>query len=157
MACEISQPKGGPCENGPWLRNNFAAPRSTLRNQALATKTPLGCEMISQPHALLCENFRSCEPTPWNMSAISQPPTSFCSCEMGCEIPKALKLQFLQPKPHFVGGFATAKPPFGTRVPFRSPHSLFRSCEMGCKMGCENAPLLQKCLSVAKSPLHCEN
>ena len=142
MACEISQPKGGPCENGPWLRNNFAAPRSTLRNQALATKTPLGCEMISQPHALLCENFRSCEPTPWNMSAISQPPTSFCSCEMGCEIPKALKLQFLQPKPHFVGGFATAKPPFGTRVPFRSPHSLFRSCEMGCKMGCENAPPL---------------
>ncbi|RVW27029.1 hypothetical protein CK203_112869 [Vitis vinifera] len=50
--CEISQPKKGPCENGPWLRNNFAAPR-------------LCCEIaISQPHTPLCENFRQLRNTP---------------------------------------------------------------------------------------------
>ena len=141
MACEISQPKGGLCENGPWLRSDFATLRRALRNQALAVKTPLGCEMISQPYAPLCENFRSCEPPPWHTSAISQPPTSFRSCE----IPKALKLQFSQPKPHFVGCFAAAKPPFGTRVPFRSPYSSFR--------GCENAHWLRKWPLAAKSPL----
>ncbi|RVW62569.1 hypothetical protein CK203_061603 [Vitis vinifera] len=53
----------GPCENG------------------------LGCEMISQPHAPLCENFAAETPL-WHTSAISQPLTSFRSCE----ILKALKL-----------------------------------------------------------------
>ena len=27
MVCEITQPKKGPYENGPWQRNNFAAPK----------------------------------------------------------------------------------------------------------------------------------
>ena len=38
-----------------------------------------------------------------------------------------------QPGPHFEGCFATAKPPFGTRVPFGSPVHSFRRCEMAAK------------------------
>ena len=35
-----------------------------------------------------------------------------------------------QPRSHLKGCFAAAKPPFGTRVPFRNPVHSFRSCEM---------------------------
>ena len=35
MVCEFSQPKKGPCENGPWLRNNFAAPKRRCENRFL--------------------------------------------------------------------------------------------------------------------------
>ena len=78
MVCEISQPKKGPCENGPWLRNNFAAPR-------------LCCEIaISQPHTPLCENFRSCEIPLWHTSAISQTPPHFgaAKCSTKSSTPK---------------------------------------------------------------------
>ena len=127
MVCEISQPKIAPA------------------------KMALGCEMISQPKALLCETLL------WHTSAILQPPTSFHSCEMGCEIPKALKLQFLQPqgscceiKPWLRNSplaakcflnliapsakiFAAAKPPLGTRVPFRSPPLHFAVAKWAAK------------------------
>ena len=105
VVCEISQPKIGPYENGHRLRNDFAALRCPLRNQGLAAKIALHCEMISQPNTPL-----------WKI-------------------------------------FAAAKPPLGTRVPFRSTVALFRSCEMGCEMG----PPLRKCPFVAKSALLCEN
>ena len=36
-----------------------------------------------------------------------------------------------QPRPHFEGCFAAAKPPFGTRVPLCSAVGPFHSCEMG--------------------------
>ena len=51
-----------------WLAR-FRNQKRTLR------KWPIGCEIISQPHAPLCENFRSCETTSWHTSAILQPPT----------------------------------------------------------------------------------
>ena len=72
VVCEISQPKIGPCENGHLLRNDFAALRCPLRNQGLAAKIALRCEIISQPNTPLCENFRSCETLSWHTSAISQ-------------------------------------------------------------------------------------
>ena len=128
--------------------------------------------MISQPHAPLYKNFHSCETPSWHTSAISQPHTLISQLRNGCEISKALKFQFSQPKPHFAGCFAAAKHPFGTRVPFHSTLPSFRSCEMGCEMVCENAPWLRKSLAyemdyeiapwlrewllAAKSPLGCE-
>ena len=92
MVYEISQPKRGPCENGHWLRNDFAAQRSPLRNQGLAAKTPFRCEML-------------------------------------CEIPKALRIPFSQPQPHFAAGFVAAKHLLGTRVPFHNlqPHFALRN------------------------------
>ena len=72
----------------------------------------------------------------------ADPPTSFRSCE----ILHALKSQISQPSPHF----AVAKPPLGTRVPFRSSVPSFRSCEMGCEMVAKMPP------SAKLSP-YCEN
>ena len=71
---------------------------------------------------------------------------------MGCEIPKALKLQFSKPKTHFAGGFVAAKPPFGTWVPFRSLPPYFAAAKWATKMPlhCENASLLRNRLSTAK-------
>ncbi|RVW60675.1 hypothetical protein CK203_048880 [Vitis vinifera] len=51
-----------------------------------------------------------------------------------------------------LSGFAAAKPPLGTQVPFRSPPPSFRSCEMGYKNA---SPLRNRPLAtnhVAKSP-----
>ena len=79
MVCEILQPKKGPCENGPWLRNNFVAPKHPL--------------------------WKSPPTAKWFRSLLSP-----CA-----------KI------------FAAAKPPLGTRVPFRSAILSFRSCKMGCK------------------------
>ena len=47
---------------------------------------------------------------------------------------------------NFARCFAVAKPPFGTRVPFRSSTPSFCSC----KMGCENVSTLQKCSLATK-------
>ena len=43
--CEISKPKIGPCENGHLLRNHFATLTWPLRNQGLAAKMALRCEI----------------------------------------------------------------------------------------------------------------
>ena len=45
VVCEILQPKIGPCENGHLLRNDFAALTWLLRNQGLAAKMALRCEI----------------------------------------------------------------------------------------------------------------
>ena len=45
VVCEISQPKIGPCENGHLLRNHFATLTWPLRNQGLAAKMALRCEI----------------------------------------------------------------------------------------------------------------
>ena len=89
VVCEISQPKIGPYENGHLLRNDFAALRYPLRNQGLAAKIALRCEIISQPNTPLCENFRSCETLSWHTSAISQLRNRATVLRNGCEIPKA--------------------------------------------------------------------
>ena len=52
-----------------------------------------------------------------------------------------------QPRPHFEGCFAAAKPPFGTRVPLRSTHTPISQLWNG----------LRKFPSSAKSTLRCEN
>ena len=67
---------------------------------------------------------------------------------------------------NFAGCFATAKPPLGTRVPFRSSTPSFRSCEMDCEMAYKNVPWLRNDLQavnqvanhlqVAESPPSCE-
>ena len=46
----------------------------------------------------------------------------------------ALRSNVLQPKRHFEGCFAAAKPPFGTRVPLRSVVRPFPSCEIDAKI-----------------------
>ena len=61
----------------------------------------------------------------------------------------ALKSSTSQPRRHFKGCFAAAKPPFGTRVPLRSIVRPFCSCEMGYENDAE-IPLAAKTLS------HCE-
>ena len=110
----------------------------------------LYCEMISQPHAPLCKT------TSWHTSAISQPHTLISQLRNGCEISKALKFQFSQPKPHFAGCFAAAKHPFGTRMPFCSRSTPFRSYEMGCEnsLPLRNPPPAAKMLQV--SEMGCE-
>ena len=100
---------------------------TSLQNRHFAGKP------FRSPNVPLCENFRSCETTSWHTSAISQHSTPISQLRNGCEIPKVWNLQFSQPKPYFAGCFATTKPPFGTRVPFRSPVHSFRSCEMVVK------------------------
>ncbi|RVW88757.1 hypothetical protein CK203_034701 [Vitis vinifera] len=106
-----SQLEIAPCEIATSLRNDFAAPWPPLRK------------------------FSQLQTTSWHTSAISQPHTLISQLRNGCEISKALKFQFSQPKPHFAGCFAAAKHPFGTRVPFRSRPTPFHSCEMGCENG----------------------
>ena len=49
---------------------------------------------------------------------------------------------------NFAGCFVAAKPPLGTRVPFRSPTPSFHSCEMGCEMAYEMASKLQNKLQI---------
>ena len=58
----------------------------------------------------------------------------------------------LQPRPHFEGCFATAKPPLGTWVPLRSAVRPFCSYEMGCENPppLQNPPLTAKMLQASK-------
>ena len=99
------------------------------------------CETISQPKGPCCEievllqnkpssakSFRSHKPTPGEIllrhtCAISQPKSSFRSCEMSCE---TLKSQILQLQAFLVKNFAVGKHSLGTRVPFRSPPTPFQ-------------------------------
>ena len=99
--------------------------------------------------------FRNCETNFWHTSAISQHSDPhfaaanrlrsiktpnfaakapfrrvFCNCK---SVAKRKNSQFSQPKPHSAGCFSTAKPLFGTRVPFGSPIHSFRSCKMAAK------------------------
>ena len=133
MVCEISQPKKGPCENGPWLRNNFAAPR-------------LCCEIaISQPHTPLCENFRSCETPLWHTSAISQTPPHFgaAKCSTKSSTPKT---PIFATTPSFRRWFRSCKTtPWHTSA-ISQPSPLISQLQNG----------LRKCPSAAKSTPCCE-
>ena len=100
------------CENATSLRKDFAAPCtplrkfSQLRNHLLAHECHFAAsyphfaaaKWLRNPQSLknfifaaktpFCRVFRSCETPLWHTSAISQAPTLFRSCEIGCEIPK---------------------------------------------------------------------
>ena len=58
---------------------------------------------------------------------------SYSRLKMNHAKPKRKFFLISQPRPHFEGCFAAAKPPFGTQVPLRSAVRPFHSCEMGCK------------------------
>ena len=135
--------------------SRITALRCPLRNQGLAAKIALCCEMISQPNTPLCKNFRSTV-------------TPFRSCEMAAKSPKheisnfrshnpisqgvsqlrntplAHECHFAAQYPHFVAAKWFAKMTFGCEITFG-----LRKCSLAMKMafGCE---------MVAKSPPSCE-
>ena len=149
MVCEISQPKEGPCENGPWLRNNFAAPkprcenrptrcenRLSLQNGFAASQRPIRkfSQLQSDPLAHKCHftaSYIHFAATKWLRNL------------------HILKSSISQLRLHFEKCFAVAKPPFGTRVSFRSAVPPFHSCKMGCKNVAEMPP-------IAKMTSRCE-
>ena len=103
MVCKISQPKKGPCENGPWLRKNFATPKHPLWKLPPAAKW--FCSLLS-PSAKI---FVTAKHPFGTRVPFRRSPPSFRSCEM------------------------VAKPSLGTWVPFCNSVPSFRSCEMGCE------------------------
>ncbi|RVX10776.1 Transposon Ty3-I Gag-Pol polyprotein [Vitis vinifera] len=84
------------------------------------------CE-ISQPKIAPCENghrLRNNFAAPWCLLR---------NRGLGCENGPPLRNKFRSPTPSSAKIFAAAKPPLGTRVPFRSTVTPFRSCEMAAK------------------------
>ena len=65
----------------------------------VAEKINFHCETISQPPSALCENFYSCEETPWHTSAISQPSTPVSQLQ---NHPLAHECHFTAPYARFV-------------------------------------------------------
>ena len=125
MGCEISQPKVGRCENRRSLQKKFAALRSRCENPS--------------PHYKNRFSLRNHFAAKYTRFAAAKWLQTF----------HALRSTVSQPRRHFEGCFATAKPPFGTRVPLRSTVRPFRSCEMGCEINVE-IPL------TAIAPSRCE-
>ena len=126
MVCEISQLKKGPCENGPWLRNNFTAPKPRYEN-----RLPLQNGFIaSYPHLQKFSQLRS-DPLAHECH-FAAPYTHFAAAKWLRNL-HTLKSFISQPRVYFAGGFTAAKPPLGTQVPFCSAITPFRSCEMGCE------------------------
>ena len=126
-----------------WLRN-FAAKRRPLRKSHFAAKkfrSPQ--EPLRKPPCACCEN------PPWHTSAISQPGITVSQLRIGCDFFNAWRPAVSQPKHHFEGCFAAAKPPFGTRAPVRRAVRPFHSCEMGCEIDAEFS-------LTAKTPSRCE-
>ncbi|RVW40873.1 hypothetical protein CK203_094275 [Vitis vinifera] len=87
VVCEISQPKISPCENGHLLRNHFAALKWPLRNQGLAAKMALHCEINFAAQHPLCENFRSAKTPLSTRVPFRSTGTPFRSCEMAAKSP----------------------------------------------------------------------
>ena len=129
-------------------------------------------ETISKPKGPCCEievllrnkppsakSFRSHKPTPWEILPrhtcdISQPKSSFRSYEMSCE---TLQSQISQLQASLVKNFVAAKHSLGTRVPFRSPPTPFRSFKMACKTPCEIIHWLRNHPFAVKWAFSCEN
>ena len=116
VVCKISQPKIGPCENGHLLRNDFAALRCPLRNQGLAAKIALCCEMISQPNTPLCKNFRSTV-------------TPFRSCEMAAKSPKCEISNFRSHNPISQGVSQLRNTPLAHECHFTAPYTHFAAAK----------------------------
>ena len=142
MVCEISQPKVGHCENRLSLRNFFATLRSRcenhlpLRNHFVVAQRPLQkfLQLRRDPLAHECH--------------FAAKYTHFATVKWLRNL-HALISSTSQPRRHFEGCFAAAKPPFGTRVPLRSTVRPFHNCEMGCENDAK-IPL------AVKTPVYCE-
>ena len=116
------------------------------------------CE-ISQPKIAPCENDHL-------LKSFRSHKTPHCEIKGWLRKWPSVAKSFRSPIATPAKIFATAKRPFGTRVPFRSPTLPFRNCEMGCEMaceiplwlqnGCENAPWPRNWPLAAKSPIGCE-
>ena len=150
----------------------FIGLRKFCSQKSSPAKRGFPCKTISQPkrpcreiEVLLrnkppsAKSFHSHKPTPWeilprHMCVISQPKSSFHSCEMSCE---TLQSQISQLQASPVKNFVAAKHSLGTRVPFRSPPTPFHSFEMACKTSCEIIPWLRNHPFAAKWAFSCEN
>ena len=143
MVCKISQPKKGPCENGPWLRNNFASPKYLLRNRPLAAKssysplrkfsqlrnTPLAheCHFADPPSHFAAAKCFTKSSTPKNSNFRSRTLISQVVSQLRNH-PLAHECHFAALHPHF----ATTK--WAVKIPIR----------------CEIRPLLRNRPSAAK-------
>ena len=148
MVCEISQPKKGPSENGPWLGNNFAAPKHRCENR------PPCCEN----RLLLRNGFIASQPPLEKFSQLrSDPLTHVCHFAAAKWLRNlhALKSFISQPRLHFVGCFAAAKPPLGTRVPFCSSIPSFRNCENVATM--PSSTKMTTCCEIRPPSPRCKN
>ncbi|RVW12527.1 hypothetical protein CK203_082462 [Vitis vinifera] len=99
--------------------------RSREQKGAQNQEISMVCE-ISQPKIAPAKMAIGCE-------IISQPLVSAAKSRFGCENGPPLRNKFRSPTPSSAKIFAAAKPPLGTRVPFRSTVTPFRSCEMAAK------------------------
>ena len=152
--------------------NKFIGLRKFRSQKSSPMKRGFPCETISQLKGPCCKievllrnkppfakSFRSHKPTPWEIlrrhtCAISQPKSSFNSCEMSCE---TLQSQILQLQAFLVKNFTAGKHSLGTRVPFRSPPTPFHSFKMACKTPCKIIPWLRNHHFPAKWAFSCEN
>ncbi|RVW58857.1 hypothetical protein CK203_101793 [Vitis vinifera] len=116
-----------------------------LRDFAASAKSALCCETISQLRNQV-----------WHMSATSQHRSPHSKLRNGCEAPKHEKLPISQPKLHSTGSFAVAKPNFGTRVPFRSIVTLFRSYKTAAKCQSVKTPNFAAKAPFRREFLNCE-
>ncbi|RVW20095.1 hypothetical protein CK203_113212 [Vitis vinifera] len=143
---EIERRKLGIKRSSKARRKHGAKFRSLKRVPA---KMALGCEIISHSQASLRKSPPSAK---WFHSLLSHlqkfsqlrsdplahechfaaPYTHFAAAKWLRNL-HTLKSFISQPRVYFAGGFTAAKPPLGTRVPFCSAITPFRSCEMGCE------------------------
>ena len=124
---------------------NFATKIAPLRNDASSTKSFHSPRL---PFGKSRSRYKKGFPLPNHFAAQAPPPAKHSS---------STRRPFRNPNPYFATTkrlrnpprlhFATqthsAKCPFGTRVPFRSPTLPFRSCEMACEVPHKNAPRLR--------------
>ena len=151
MVCEISQPKKGSCENGSWLRNNFAAPSSRceiapwLRNDFVASYPPLRkfSQLRNTPLAHECH--------------FADPPPPHFAAAKCLRNPPRLKIPIFVAEPPFRRWFRSCETtPWHTSA-ISQPSTLISQLRNGLRNGCENAPPLRNLPPTAKLPICCEN
>ncbi|RVW25248.1 Transposon Tf2-11 polyprotein [Vitis vinifera] len=82
-----------------------------------------------------CKEYegRPLQKRPSAAKSFRSPYVASAKSRFGCENGPPLQNKFRSPTPPSAKIFAAAKPPLGTRVPFRSTVTPFRSCEMAAK------------------------
>ncbi|RVW12301.1 hypothetical protein CK203_104215 [Vitis vinifera] len=129
MVCEISQPKVGPAKIAARCKK-FRSPQEPLRKSLSLQKSIFTANHFAAKY------------------------TRFAAAKW-LRTFHALRSTVSQPRRHFEGCFAAAKPPFGTRVPLRSTVRPFRSCEMGAK-SCRNSPHCERLAAAKSTSPRCE-